>query len=74
MELSFIYDWTHLLSDGENKSVRKSTLSFESGEDKSLTFQNIKIPKNREFKTLAIRRQHEQGFDILYTMDVRVDY
>lgn len=74
MKLTFIYDWTPVTADGKNKKVKESTLRFEPGESKALTFSNIKIPKKRDFKTLAIRREHEKGFDILYTIDVRVDY
>ena len=74
MKLTFIYDWTPVTADGENKKVKESTLRLASGENKALTFSNIKIPKKRAFKTLAIRREHEQGYDILYTIDVRVDY
>lgn len=74
MKLAFIYDWTPMAADGENKKVKESTLRFEPGESKALTFSNIKIPKKRNFKTLAIRREHNKGYDILYTIDVRVDY
>jgi hypothetical protein len=74
MKLAFIYDWTPVTANGENKKVKESTLVFGPGENKALTFSNIKIPKKREFKTLAISREHEKGFDILYTIDVRVDY
>jgi hypothetical protein len=73
MKLAFIYDWTPLVADGENKKVMESTLSFKPGESKPLTFSNIKIPKKSAFKTLAIRREHKLGYDILYTIDVRVD-
>jgi len=74
MKLAFIYDWTPITAEGQNKKVWESTLRFDPGESKSLTFSNIKIPKKREFRTLAIRREHEEGYDILYTIDVRVDY
>jgi hypothetical protein len=74
MKLAFLYDWTPLTADGENKKVKESTLRFKRGESKALTFSNIKIPKKSAFKTLAIRREHANGYDILYTIDVRVDY
>jgi hypothetical protein len=73
MKLAFIYDWTPLVADGENKKIMESTLRFKPGESKALTFSNIKIPKKSAFKTLAIRREHATGYDILYTIDVRVD-
>lgn len=73
VKLAFIYDWTPVTSQGENKKIWESTERFERAEHKSITYSNIEIPKKKEFKTFVIRREHDKGYDIIYSAEVKVD-
>ena len=53
-DVNFIFDWTESRSAGKNKKIWSSNITLEPGQQKPLIFSNIKIPRNNQFKTLAL--------------------
>lgn len=73
LKISFIYDWTPIKADGENKKISEPPLSINHYSTISKTFGPYDSPKKNEFKTLAILREHEKGYDVLYTVQIKPD-
>ena len=71
--VSFIYDWTPIKADGENKKIFEFPLNIFGIQTISRTFGPFDSPKKKEFKNLVIRREHAKGYDILYTVQLKAD-
>ncbi|MBN1473551.1 MAG: hypothetical protein JW914_02955 [Syntrophaceae bacterium] len=70
---SFIYDWTPIKADGENKKLFGFLLEIMGVQMITRNFGPFDSPKKKEFKTLAILREHEKGYDVLYTVQIKPD-
>lgn len=73
LRLSFIYDWTYIKADGENKKLFEPTLSINHYSSVSRVFGPLDSPKGNQYKTLAILREHSKGYDVLYTVQLKAD-
>lgn len=73
LRLLFIYDWTYIKADGKNKKIFEPALSINNYSSVSRIFGPFDSPKKNEFKTLAILREHEKGYDVLYTVQLKAD-
>jgi len=71
--VSFIYDWTPIKADGENKKLFEFPMTIYGIQTISRNFGPFDSPKKKEYKTLAIRLEHEKGYDILYAVLVKAD-
>jgi hypothetical protein len=71
--VSFIYDWTPIKADGENKKLFEFPMTIYGIQTIARNFGPFDSPKKKEFKNLVIRREHEKGYDILYTVQLKAD-
>lgn len=75
-KISSIYDWTPIKADGKNKKLWEKTVTHGPGVESGVrdyTFGPYDSPKEKEFKTLAIIREHAKGYDVLYTVQLKAD-
>jgi hypothetical protein len=77
VDLYVVYDWTPLKADGKNKILKKAYRVDALGlGDIPVRIDSLKIPTKKKFrnqyKTFAILRAHDRGYDVLFSAPVRV--
>jgi hypothetical protein len=75
-KISCIYDWTPIKANGKNKKLWEKTITHGPGVEtgvRTYTFGPYDSPKEKEFKALAIIREHARGYDVLYTVQLKAD-
>ena len=75
-KISSIYDWTPIKAAGKNKILWEKTITHGPGVEtgvRKYTFGPYDSPKEKDFKTLAIIREHAKGYDVLYTVQLKAD-
>jgi hypothetical protein len=75
-KISCVYDWTPIKANGKNKKLWEKTVTHGPGVEtgvRTYTFGPYDSPKEKDFKTLAILREHAKGWDVLYTVQLKAD-
>lgn len=75
-KISAIRDWTPIKAQGANVTLWERTVTHSPGVEtgvRTYLFGPYDSPQGNQFKTLAILREHAQGWDVLYTVQIKAD-